>query len=71
MFDFVMAGHSPSKTGVDALLLPAIHVFDPTRDFKTWMPTEVGPARLPDYMSVESRVNPTCDDKRGHDVEGA
>lgn len=28
IIDFVMAGHNPSKTGVDALLSPAIHVFD-------------------------------------------
>jgi hypothetical protein len=31
------------------------------------MASEVGQARLPHYLSVASRVNPTCDDEPGHD----
>jgi hypothetical protein len=34
-----MAGHSRSKDGVASLAyVPAIHVFDPAEDRKTWMP---------------------------------
>jgi hypothetical protein len=34
--NFVMPGHSPSKTGVNALLA-GIHVFSVLRKSKTWM----------------------------------
>src|SRR5262245_3199879 len=33
------------------------------------MASEVGLARLPHEKSAASRVNPTCSDKPGHDVE--
>jgi hypothetical protein len=42
----VMAGHSASKTRVNALVSPAIHVFAFPMRSKTWMPgTRLGMTR--------------------------
>src|SRR5216684_5215364 len=37
---------------------------------KTGMAPELGLARFPRLSGAASRVNPTCGDKPGHDVEG-
>ena len=49
--------------------MPGIHVFTTLATVKTWMAPEVGLARLPHNNGAAGRVNPTCGDKPGHDVE--
>jgi hypothetical protein len=62
-----MPGHSRSKNGaLSHAYVPGIHVLAAMRR-KTWMASEVGLARPPRKKLAASRVNPTCDDKPGHD----
>jgi hypothetical protein len=62
-----MAGHSPSKTGVNALLSRPSTSFDLRDEDVDATATRL--ARVAYIMACASRVYPTCDDKRGHDAE--